>query len=74
MDYLLARDCTVLPASDCSSRWRIKPIHLKTFEERHARAMQHHPEIAVRDRENRANLLTGHFIHFAHRKNGADFF
>src|SRR5262245_21864322 len=68
-----AMDCTVLPASGCSSRCRIEPVHLKTFAERHARAMQHHPEIAVRDRENRANLLTRHVVHCAHSENSADF-
>src|SRR5215467_3073990 len=69
-----ARDCMVLPALDCSSRWRIEPVHLKTFAERHARAMQHHPEIAIRDRENRANLITRHAVHFAHSENSADLF
>src|SRR5215475_8971811 len=67
-------DCMVRLASHCSSRWRIEPVHLKTFAERHARAMQHHPEIDVRDRENRANLLTRHAVHFAHSENSPDLF
>src|SRR5437773_7869640 len=66
--------CMVRPASRCSSRWRIAPIHLKTFPQRHPRSMQHYPKIAVADREDRANLFTGHTIHFAHREDGTDFF
>src|SRR5882757_3538182 len=65
--------CMVRPASSCSSRWRIEPVHLKTFPQRHPRSMQHYPKIAVADGENRANLFAGHIIHFAHGKNGADF-
>src|SRR5262245_65477063 len=67
MDYM-AR-----PASGVSSRCFIEPIHLKTFPQRHPRPMQHYPEIAVADREDRANLSARHAIHFAHGKNGTDF-
>src|SRR4029453_10358390 len=69
-----AMDCMVPPASDCSSRWRVEPVHLKAFPERHARSMQHHPEVAVGDGQDGANLLTGHTVHFAHRENSTDFF
>src|SRR5216117_3067411 len=69
-----AMDCTVPPASDSSSRWRVEPVHLKAFPERHARSMQHHPEVAVGDGQDGANLLTGHTVHFAHRENSTDFF
>src|SRR5262245_10688052 len=68
MDYM-AR-----PASGFSSRCFIEPIHLKTLPQCHSRPMQHYPEIAVADREDRANLFTRHSIHFAHGKNGTDFF
>src|SRR5215467_7229008 len=69
-----ARDCTVLPASDCSSRCRIEPVHLKTFPQRHTRPMQHYPKIAIADRKNCANVFATHTIHFTHRKNSADLF
>src|SRR5262245_35359308 len=68
MDYM-AR-----PASGFSSRCFIEPIHLKTLPQCHSRSMQHYPEIAVADREDRANLSARHAIHFAHGKNGTDFF
>src|SRR5437763_1381311 len=57
-----------------SSRWRIEPVYLKTFPQRHPRSMQHYPKIAVADGEDRANLFARHTIHFAHGKNGTDFF
>src|SRR5206468_4175275 len=66
--------CMVRPASSCSSRWRIEPVDLKTFPQRHPRSMQHYPEIAIGDRQDRANLLARHIIHLPHGKNGADFF
>src|SRR5436189_6039129 len=64
----------VPPASSCPSRWRIEPVYLKTFPQRHPRSMQHYPKIAVADGEDRANLFARHTIHFAHGKNGTDFF
>src|SRR6266436_2081924 len=67
-------DCTVRPASDSSSRWRVKPVRLKAFPERHARSMQHHPEVAVANRQDCTNLPARHFIHFTHRENSTDFF
>src|SRR6516165_11076789 len=67
-------DCMVRPASSCSSRWCIEPVHLKTFSQRHPRSMQHYPKIAVTDREDCADLFAGHIIHFAHGENGTDFF
>src|SRR5881394_3022640 len=66
-------DCTVRPASDSSSRWRVKPVHLEAFPKRHARSMQHHPEVAVGDGEDRAKLFARHTIHFAHLENSTDF-
>ena len=36
--------------------------------------MQHYPKFAVADGEDRANLFARHTIHFAHGKNGTDFF
>src|SRR5436190_11737404 len=67
-------DCMVRPASSCSSCWRIEPVHLKTFPQRHPRSMQHYPKIAVADGEDRANLFAGHSIHFAHREYGTNSF
>src|SRR5207249_5700774 len=39
----------------------------------HARSVQHHPEIAVRDRKNRTNLFARDVIHLAHCENVSDF-
>src|SRR6266550_9525463 len=66
--------CMVRPALSCSSRWRIEPVHLKTFPQRHPCSMQHYPKIAVAEGEGRAHLFAEHTIHFAHRKNGTNFF
>src|SRR5438034_1878276 len=63
----------VLPASGCSSRWLIEPIHLETFPQRHTRSMQHDPQIAIGDRQNRANLLARHIVHFTHVKTSRTF-
>src|SRR5438874_10733221 len=65
--------CMVRPASSCCSRWRVEPVDLKTFPQRHPRSMQHYPKIAVADGEGRANLFARHTIQFAHGKNGTDF-
>src|SRR5437879_12722990 len=64
-----ATGCMVRPASGCSSRWLIEPIHLETFAQRHTRSMQHDPQIAIGDRQNRANLLARHIVHFTHCEN-----
>src|SRR6266513_4116291 len=69
-----AMDCTVRPASDSSSRWRVEPVHLKAFPESHPCSMEHHPEVAVGDGQDGANLFAGHTVHFAHREGGADVF
>src|SRR5262245_15718380 len=61
-------------ASSCSSRWRVEPVHLETFPQRHPRSMQHYPKIAITDREDCADLFAGHTIHFPHRKDGTDLF
>src|SRR5215467_9859375 len=74
MGYRSAMDRIVPPASDSSSCWRIEPIHLKTFSQRHTRPMQHYPKIAIADGKNRANVFARHAIHFAHGENGTDFF
>src|SRR5215831_1841679 len=74
MGYRSVTDCMVAAASDSSSRWRIEPIHLKTFPQRHARSMQHYPKIAVRNRQRRADLLARHSVHFTHREHRTDLF
>jgi len=71
MGYRLAMDCMVrlaLAFPDC-----FEPVHLKTFAQRHPHPVQHHPEIAVRDRKNRANLFARDVVHFSHRENVAHF-
>src|SRR6266536_4238897 len=66
-------DCMVLLASGSSSRCFVEPVHLKTFPQRHTRPVQHYPTIAISDRQDRANLLARHVVHFTHRENISDF-
>src|SRR5437773_11935608 len=69
-----AMDCMVRQALRSSPCWFVEPVDLKAFPQRHPRSMQHHPEVAVGDGQDRAHLLTGHTVHFAHRENSMDFF
>src|SRR5439155_26591736 len=49
-----------------------EPVHSETFTQRHARTMKHHPQVAVRDHERRANLLALDFVHLAHHEHRGD--
>src|SRR6266571_4874526 len=50
----------------------LKPVSRKTFAQGHARAVEHDPKIAVRNRKRCADLFALDFIHFAHHEHGGD--
>src|SRR5438132_7130386 len=50
----------------------LKPVSRQTFAQRHARAVEHDPQVAVRNRKRRADLLALDFIHFTHHEDGGD--
>src|SRR5262245_33187923 len=51
-----------------------KPVCFQAAAQRHPGTMQHHPQIALRDTQQLANLLALDAVHFAHREDGRDVF
>ncbi len=49
-----------------------KPIDFKTFPQCHPRAMKHHPQIALADRQGFADLPCGNPFHFSQQEHGCN--